>query len=119
MQVVTHRSGSEPFAAAIARRMLSQGSRALGQELPAAERESLQARAMSLVPGITIPRVSVTEGLAHQQIMAATAIENLWPGDADMQLIARETSAKAIGGLQGLAESEGDDVTDEPMRPRG
>jgi hypothetical protein len=119
MQVVTHRSGAEPFAAAIARRMLSQGSRALGQELSAAELTKLQARAMSLVPGITLARVSVTEGLAHQQNMAATAIENLWPGDADMQLIARETSAKAMGGLQGLADSDGDDASDEPMRPRG
>src|SRR5687768_15131011 len=106
MQMATQRQSSEPFAAAIARRMLSQGEGAVGRDLPEAELTSLRSRAAGLAPGFSLSRASVTQGLAHQQIMAATAIENVYAGDADMELIARETSAKAIGGLQGATEGD-------------
>ncbi|MDF2461870.1 MAG: hypothetical protein K0Q43_105 [Ramlibacter sp.] len=121
MQVAPQRQASgEPFAAAIARRMLSQGASAAGRDVPEAELESLRTRAAGLAPGISLSRASVTQGLAHQQIMAATSIENLWAGDADMQLIARETSAKAIGGLQSTADADGeDDAEGDASRPRG
>jgi len=119
MQLATPNQGGESLSAAIARRMLSQGNHNITQEIPQATLQDLRLRASQLEPGITITREGLTQQLGYQQLQAASAIERLWPADAQMQLIARETAAKAIAGLDGAVEADSDDEAGDAIRPRG
>lgn len=115
MQLATNQS--EGFAAAIARRMLSQGEFPIGREVPVERLTQLRANAGELALGFSVSRESVTQALTQQQFMAASAIEATWPGDAGMQLVARETAGKAAAAQVG--QDDADEENDGQVVPRG
>jgi hypothetical protein len=118
MQLATPNTGAESFTAAIARRMLSQKERDIGRQLPEAELAAVRTSARTLEAGIDVSREGVTAALCYQQVMAASAIERLFPGNAQLQLVARETANKAAAGLPSEDEGDSDPHGDMP-RPRG
>ena len=113
MQLVTA-SSHDPFAAQIARRMVTQSAAARVTE---GDLLSMRERAAALAPGITVSRESVGEQLGYQQMMAAAAIQRLWPEDQAMALVARETGQKAARGVSG-DEGE-DDAAVQGESPKG
>lgn len=118
MQLGTHQPAGEAFAAAVARRMLSQEGDFTGRPVPESHLLKLRAAAGELARGFDATRVGITQALVEQQVAAGRSIAALWPADADMQLIARETSGKALAGMQ-AAEDAGDEEEPGMERPRG
>lgn len=116
MQLANH-GLQNAFAAQIARRMLSQDHHNSGRDLSETDLNSLRTRAQALAPGFDLTAQSVAEQLGYQQVMAAGSIERIWPEDAEMQLVARETAAKApLGNADGQAD---EDDESSGYAPRG